>query len=254
LRPWTQNGAGAVRLADRKVVASISREHLRRILRKAGVSWQTTTTWKSSNDPDFIAKMQRVLDLYDHPPSDGRVVCVDEFGPLNLMPRKGKCWRPAGRPARLRATYNRHNGVMHMLAALDLATGRMFYRIRTRKRWREFLSFLKSLRARWPGEKLYVIADNYSPHKHAEVRAWAADNQVELVFLPTYGSWLNWIESEFAALRYFALNGTDHRSHAEQNAAIAGYVRHHNKQARAKTNFATSSPIRSWTSYPAKAA
>jgi hypothetical protein len=25
------------------------------------VSWQTTTTWKSSNDPDFIAKMYRVL-------------------------------------------------------------------------------------------------------------------------------------------------------------------------------------------------
>lgn len=135
----------ATHLAEKEVVASISREHLRRILRKAGVTRQTTTTWKSSNDPDFIAK-------------------------------------------------------------------------------------------------------------HAEVRAWAADNQVELVFLPTYGSWLNWIESEFAALRYFALNGTDHRSHADQNAAIAGYVRHHNKQARPKTNFAQSSPIRSWTSYPAKAA
>jgi hypothetical protein len=55
-----------------------------------------------------------------------------------------------------------------------------------------------------------------------------------LVFLSTYGSWLNWIESEFAALRYFALNGTDHRSHAEQNAAIAGYVRWHNIHARAQ--------------------
>lgn len=28
-------------------------------------------------------------------------------------------------------------------------------------------------------------------------RRWTADNQVELVFLPTYGSSLNWIESEF---------------------------------------------------------
>jgi hypothetical protein len=39
------------------------------------------------------------------------------------MPRKGKAWRPAGKPRRLRATYNRYDGVMHMLAALDLATG-----------------------------------------------------------------------------------------------------------------------------------
>jgi transposase len=99
-----------------------------------------------------------------------------------------------------------------------------------------------------------VIADNYSPHKHPEVRSWAAGNDIELVFLPTYGSWLNWIESEFAALRYYALNGTDHRTHDEQNAAIGGYVRWRNAQAQPKTNFAASSPIRSWTSYPAKVA
>ena len=118
----------------------------------------------------------------------------------------------------------------------------------------EFLGFLKNLRTRWPGEKLYLICDNFSPHRHAAVRTWCAENQVELVFTPTYGSWLNWIEAEFAALRYFALNGTDHRSHAEQNAAIAGYVRWHNIRAQPKVNFATDSPIRTWTDYPAKAA
>ncbi|WP_225223519.1 MULTISPECIES: hypothetical protein [Rhodococcus] len=82
------------------------------------------------------------------------------------------------------------------------------------------------------------------------MRAWAADNDVELVFLPTYGSWLNWIESEFAALRYFALGGTDHRSHTEQNAAIAAYMRWRNTPAEPKTSFAPDSPIRTWTEYP----
>ncbi len=236
------------------IVAELSRETLRRILHAGGVSWQTTTTWKASTDPDFIPKMRRVLDLYDRPPADGRVVCVDEFGPLNLLPRKGKAWRPQRRPRRLRATYTRTAGVMHMLAALDLATGRLFYRIRDRKRWIEFLDLLKALRARWPGEKLYVVCDNFSPHRHARVHSWCAANAVELVFLPTYGSWLNWIEAEFAALRYFALNGTDHRSHAEQNAAIAAYVRWRNSQAQPKVNFAVGSPIRTWTDYPIKAA
>ncbi|MCC0574469.1 IS630 family transposase [Streptomyces californicus] len=201
-----------------------------------------------------MAKMHRVLEMYDAPPADGRVVCVDEFGPLNLQPRKGKAWRPLRSPRRLRATYNRYDGVMHMLAALDLATGKIYYRIRQRKRWYEFLGLLKALRSRWPGEKLYIVLDNFSPHKHPNVRAWAAANNVELVFLPTYGSWLNWIESEFAALRYFALNGTDHRSHGEQNAAIAAYIRWRNARATPKTGFAIESPIRTWTDYPAKAA
>lgn len=244
----------AEHLVKQQVVPSVSRETLRRILREGKVSWQTTTTWKSSNDPDFITKMHQVLALYDAPPAGGRVVCVDEFGPLNLMPRKGKAWRPVRSPRRLRATYNRHEGVMYMLAGLDLTTGRMYYRIRQRKRWREFLSLLKTLRARWPGQKLYVVLDNFSPHKHPNIRAWATANDVELVFLPTYGSWLNWIESEFAALRYFALNGTDHRSHGEQNAAIAAYVRWRNARAEPKTAFAPESPIRAWTQYPAKAA
>lgn len=106
------------------------------------------------------------------------------------------------------------------------------------------------LRARWPGEKLYVVLDNFSPHRHLTVRRWAADNDVELVFLPTYGSWLNWIESEFAALRYFALNGTDHRSHTEQNTAIASYIQWRNARAEPKARFAPDSPIRSWTKYP----
>jgi transposase len=241
-------------LINRCAVAAISTETLRQILRKAGISWQTTTTWKTSTDPDFITKMQRILDLYDQPPTDGRVVCVDEFGPLNLQPRKGKAWRPAGHPARQRATYHRDGGVMHMLAALDLATGRIYYRIRNRKRHREFAELLVSLRARWPGEKLYVVCDNFSPHRHPTIRAWCAENDVELVFTPTYSSWLNWIEAEFAALRYFALNGTDHRTHAEQNAAIAAYIRWHNTQAEPKTGFATDSPIRTWTHYPTKVA
>ena len=48
--------------------------------------------------------------------------------------------------------------------------------------------------------------------------------------------------------------GSDHRSHTEQNAAIAGYVHWRNARAQPKVNFAVNSPIRTWTDYPTKAA
>lgn len=150
-------------LAAAGVVTCISRESIRQILRTAGVSWQASKTWKASADPDFITKMRAVLDLYDHPPADGRVLCADEFGPLNLQPRPGRGWAPVRHPVRLRATYHRTGGVRHMLAALDLATGTITYRIRERKRRQEFLAFLKVLRQRWPGGRLYLILDNFSP-------------------------------------------------------------------------------------------
>jgi transposase len=226
------------------VVGSVSRETLRRILHAEGVSWQRTKTWKTSTDPDYEAKKTRVLDLYDRPPVDGRVICVDEFGPLNLQPRPGRGWRPVGRPARQRATYRRTDGVRHLFGALDLATGKIAWRIRDRKRWQEFLAFCKQLRRRWPGQKLYLVVDNFSPHLKTEVRGWCAANDVDLVFTPTNASWLNWIECEFAALRYFALNGTDHRSHAEQDTAVGDYIRWRNRHATPKRDFAPNSKIR----------
>jgi hypothetical protein len=80
------------------------------------------------------------------------------------------------------------------------------------------------------------------------VRTWAVGNDFELVFLPANASWLNWIP-EFAALRYFALSGTDHRSHAERAKAIAGYMRWGNAGAQPKHDFTPGSTIRTWTDY-----
>jgi transposase len=227
----------------------ISTETVRTVLRAAGISWQATKTWKGSRDPDFTAKKDRILELYDQAaagelPGGGRVVCVDEFGPLNLQPRPGRGWFPRGRPARQRATYHRIGGVRHMHAALDLASGQMFYRFRDRKRWQEFLGFLRQLRVRFPAGRLHVVCDNFSPHRKAEVSSWCADHDVELVFTPTNASWLNRIEAEFTALRYFTLDGSDYPTHAAQEAAIAGYVRWTNKHASPKHRFAANSKIR----------
>lgn len=59
----------------------------------------------------------------------------------------------------------------------------------------------------------------------------------------TYSSSLNRTECEFAALRYFALNGTDHRS-AEQDAVIDNYVRGRNQHVRPIRDFAVRAKIR----------
>jgi len=84
------------------VVDDISHEGLRVLLREEGVSFQVIKTWKQSNDPDFETKKNRVLELYDiadgkAEPGDGDpsvVFAMDEFGPLNLLPRPGKQWGP----------------------------------------------------------------------------------------------------------------------------------------------------------------
>ena len=172
------------------------------------------------------------------------MIWVDEFGPLNLQPRSGHGWFPRRRPTRVRATYTRTAGVRHLIAALDLASGQLFYRFGDRKRWQEYLAFLRQLRIRFPTGRLHVVCDNFSPHRKDEVIDWCAAHDVELVFTPTNASWLNWIEAEFTALRYFTLDGSDYPTHTAQEAAIAGYIRWTNKDATPKRRFAVGSKIR----------
>jgi hypothetical protein len=45
-----------------------------------------------------------------------------------------------------------------------------------------------------------------------------------LAYTPFYASWLNRIEAQFQALRYFCLNGTDHPDHATQARLILRYI------------------------------
>ena len=67
-----------------------------------------------------------------------------------------------------------------------------------------------------------------------QLLAEAKANNVELAYTPFYGSWLNRIEAQFTALRYFALDGTDHRSHDEQNSMIRRYIAWRNRNAKDK--------------------
>ena len=134
------------------VVDDISHEGLRILLREQGVSFQVIKTWKQSRDPDFEANKNRILHRYglmdgtvDAQPGDPEVViCVDEFGPLNLQPHPGRQWTLAagGGPTprrRHRATYTRPHGVRHLLAAYDLSRDKLYGHIKPRKRRGEFL-------------------------------------------------------------------------------------------------------------------
>jgi transposase len=235
------------------VVDDISHEGLRSLLREEGVSFQVIKTFKQSNDPDFEAKKNRILELYAI--ADGRavagpgdptvVLCMDEFGPLNLQPHPGKQWAPTaagrgdiGQPRRRRrrATYTRPHGVRHLMAGYDLSTDRLYGHVVKHKHRSAFLAFAKYLRSLHPAHvRIAIVLDNFSPHlstkKDRRVGQWATANNVELAYTPTYSSWLNRIEAQFQALRYFALDGTDHTSHHEQASMIRRYIIWRNRNA-----------------------
>jgi transposase len=160
----------------------LSEEALRQTLIGAGLSHQRTRSWKWSPDPDFQSKAERVLALYRAKPEDGVVVCFDEMGPIGLIPHQGSGWAPAKRPERLRATYNKNNGVRYLFGAYDVHADRLHGRLRTHKNADEVLGFYKQIRMRYdPCLRIYLVADNLSTHKTAPICEWAHKSNVELV-------------------------------------------------------------------------
>lgn len=217
-------------LVEQEVIASISREWLRTLLHRLGIRWRRTKTWKESSDPEFARKHRRIKRLYRRCPKGGRRICIDEFGPLNLLPRAGGCLAGRGKQVqRHRATYSRKAGVRHLLAAYDLESDKLLGRFYARKTWEQFLDFLRWLRRRYRrGETLHVVLDNYGPHLKAEVLAWARRHKVKFYLTATNASWMNRIESQFTELKEFALNNSDYRSHEALQEAIELYIRWRN--------------------------
>lgn len=221
-------------LVETKILREISLDTLRDILFAGGVSFQRTKTWKKSDDPEFYEKLRRVRRLARRKPRNGVVFSFDEFGPIAIKPYAGSSWSPRKKPKRLRATYKRTQGVLQVLAAIDLHTDkRMHVSVGRRKRWKETLAFFRRLRRLHPLDvRLYIIMDNFSPHKKQEVCDWAAANNVVFAFTPSNASHLNPIECHFAPLREFAINGTDHGTASATADAIRDYVRWRNAHLR----------------------
>ncbi len=217
-------------LVEQQIVSRISREWLRVLLRRLGVRWRRTKTWKESKDPLFAQKLRRIKRLYRRRPVGGRRICVDEFGPLNLLPRAGGCLAGRGKNVeRHRATYSRKGGVRHLLAAYDLESDKLAGRFYARKTWVEFLDFLVWLRGRYRrSQTLHIVMDNYGPHLKAEVQEWASKHRVEFYLTATNASWMNRIECQFTQLKEFSLSNSDYRSHEALQEAIELFLQWRN--------------------------
>jgi transposase len=209
----------------------VSRERLRQFLRKHGLTFQRTKTWKESNDPDRDAKLARIDEVMTRFPD--RVFAFDEFGPLTIRPHLGADWSPEGHPERLPANYHKLHGVRQFHGCYSIGDDTMWGVVRSRKSAANTLTALKSIRAARPGgAPIYIVLDNLSAHKGVKIRAWAAANKAELCFTPTYASWANPIEAHFGPLRTFVVAGSNHPNHTVATRAMQAYLRWRNANTR----------------------
>lgn len=164
---------------------------------------------------DFVANMERVLDVYKKPYDAAfPVVCMDE-SPKQLIEegQPSRAVRP-GHEARVDYEYIRH-GVVNIFMANEPLGGRRFVEVTAFKTKRDWAGFVKRIADEWypKAKKITLVMDNFKTHaasafyetfEPAEAkRLW---DRFEFVYTPKHGSWLNMAEIELHVLNGQCLN------------------------------------------------
>jgi hypothetical protein len=167
------------------------------------------------DNSDFVANMERVLDVYKKPYEAGYpVVCMDE-SPKQLIEegQPSQSMKP-GYEARVDYEYIRH-GVVNIFMANEPLRGKRFTEVTELKTKKEWAVFVKKIADEWypKAKKITLVMDNFKTHaasafyetfEPAEAkRLW---DRFEFVYTPKHGSWLNMAEVELHVLNAQCLN------------------------------------------------
>ena len=190
-------------------------------------------TFTFSPDPDFEAKLLDIVGLYLNPPENALVLCVDEKPSIQALDRTQPLLPlRAKKPRAWTNEYARH-GTQTLLAALEIATGKVIAHVRDRRTTVDFLSFMDDVVKSYPTHELHVVLDNLNIHKNEAARQWLLRHpRVHFHYTATHASWMNLIECFFSILTRQALTQSVQRSKKDLKAFLLRYLEKYRENPR----------------------
>jgi transposase len=213
------------------------------VLVASGLQPHRIRTFTFRPDPDFEAKLLDIVGLYLQPPENALVLCVDEKSGIQALDRTQPGLPLRARHPRTRTNEYVRNGTQALIAALEVATGRVIGHVKDKRTSVNFLRFMTAVVAAFPDRVLHVVLDNLNIHKNAAADRWLARHPlVHFHYTPTHASWVNLIECFFSILGKQGLSQRVDRSTTSLRAFLLQYLEKYNE---------TSAPF-TWTKGPEK--
>src|ERR1700733_2620340 len=181
---------------------------------------------RSGRPPRHDAETRRkVQKRVGQPPENALVLCVNEKTGIQALNRT-----QPGLPLRTKKPrawtneYVRH-GTQTLLAALEIAAGKVLAHVRDRRTSVDFLSFMDDVVKAYPVNELCVVLDNLNIHKNEAAKQWLLSHpRVHFHYTPTHASWVNMVECFFSILTRQALKQSVHRSKKELKDFLIRYL------------------------------
>jgi transposase len=202
------------------ICASISTATVRRWLSEDALKPWQYRSWIFITDPDFAAKAQRVLDLYDRmwdgKPLGGNdyVISADEKTSIQARCRCHPTL-PPGTSRTMRVNHDYHRGgAVAYLAAYDVHRAKVFGRCEQTTGIEPFRRLVQQVMTAQPyasADRVFWIVDNGSSHRgQAAIDRLAKQypNAI-MVHTPVHASWLNQIEIYFSIVQRKVVSPND---------------------------------------------
>jgi transposase len=213
------------------------------MLAASGLQPHRIRTFTFSPDPDFEAKLLDIVGLYLNPPENALVLCVDEKTGIQALDRTQRLLPlRAKKPRSWTNEYVRH-GTQALLAALEIASGKVLAHVKQRRTSVNFLRFMDDVVAAFPNRDLHVVLDNLNIHKNDAADRWLKRNpRVHFHHTPTHASWVNMVECFFSILSKTGLSQSVHRSKQQLKDFLVRFIANYNQSCEPFT----------WTKGPEK--
>lgn len=162
---------------------------------------------------DFVANMEKVLDLYKEPySSEFPVVCMDE-SPKQLISETRRKERLKDGSLRVDYEYVR-KGVCNIFIATEPLAGNRIVKVTQRKTKPDWAEFIENIADNYKNaKKIRLVMDNLNTHKASSLyekfppeKAKTLWDKFEFIYTPKHGSWLNMAEIELNVLNAQCLN------------------------------------------------
>lgn len=217
---------------------------VREITKSAGWRWRKARKVLTSNDPEYRAKVQRILSILGELHESEAFFSIDEFGPFVIRAHGGRTLVGPGAMPTI-PQRQRSKGSLIMTAALELSSNQLTYFYSSRKDTGEMLRMLAKVREEYADKsRIYLSWDaaswhmskllyaHVAEHNEAITKGTALGPLVELAPLPARAQFLNVIESIFSGMARAILANSNYGSLEEARTAIEQYVRERNERFR----------------------
>jgi transposase len=157
---------------------------------------------------NFVANMEKVLDVYKRP-FDSRfpVVCMDESPKQLIGETRVPISASPGHPEKHDYEYRR-NGICNIFMSCEPLAGKRMATVTERKTKQDWAYFIEKIATQYEdAEKITLVMDNLNTHTPGALyetfspeKAKALWDRFDFVYTPKHGSWLNVAEIELNVL------------------------------------------------------